>query len=84
MLNRYAWSLDTYVDYAWRDLLSLAVLLVVLLVLEALVVQMSCLAYEFRLVQRCNVSHMRLFSVFLALPSATVRIMTQRQLQVWG
>eukprot|EP00878_Enallax_costatus_P025839 GHUV01027676.1.p1 GENE.GHUV01027676.1~~GHUV01027676.1.p1 ORF type:complete len:1421 (+),score=378.88 GHUV01027676.1:621-4883(+) len=82
IFDGYAWSLDTYVDYAWKDLLSLAVLLIILLVVEALVVQMSCMAYEFRLVQQCNVSHMRLFSVFLALPSATVRIMTQRQLQV--
>jgi hypothetical protein len=40
------------------------------------------MAYEFWLLQRCNVSHMRLFSVFLALPSATVRLMAARQLQV--
>lgn len=33
---------------------------------------MGCLAYEFYLLQKCNVAHMRLFSVFLALPSATV------------
>jgi hypothetical protein len=41
--------------------------------MQALLVQMSCMAYEFYLLQKCNVSHMRLFSVFLALPSATVR-----------
>jgi hypothetical protein len=40
------------------------------------------MAYELYLLQRCNVSHMRLFSVFLALPSATVRLMAARQLQV--
>jgi hypothetical protein len=50
--------------------------------LQALVVQLGCMAYEFYLLQRCNVSHMRLFSVFLALPSATVRLMAARQLQV--
>jgi hypothetical protein len=38
--------------------------------------------YEFYLLQHCTVSHMRLFSVFLALPSATVRLMAARQLQV--
>jgi hypothetical protein len=40
--------------------------------MQAMVVQMGCLAYEFYLLQKCNVAHMRLFSVFLALPSATV------------
>jgi hypothetical protein len=50
--------------------------------LQALAVQLGCMAYEFYLLQRCNVSHMRLFSVFLALPSATVRLMAARQLQV--
>jgi len=35
---------------------------------------MTCLAYQFVLLQRCNVSHMRLFSCFLALPSATVSV----------
>jgi hypothetical protein len=40
--------------------------------MQAVVVQMGCLAYEFYLLQNCNVAHMRLFSVFLALPSATV------------
>ena len=43
------------------------------LMLQAAVVQLSCMAYEFLLLQRCNVAHMRMFSVFLALPSATVR-----------
>ena len=42
------------------------------LMLQAVVVQLSCMAYEFVLLQRCNVAHMRMFSVFLALPSATV------------
>jgi hypothetical protein len=42
--------------------------------LQAAVVQLSCMAYEFLLLQRCNVAHMRMFSVFLALPSATVRV----------
>jgi hypothetical protein len=53
-----------------------------MLFLQAAAVQLGCMAYEFWLLQRCNVSHMRLFSVFLALPSATVRLMAARQLQV--
>eukprot|EP00879_Flechtneria_rotunda_P009748 GHRR01010197.1.p2 GENE.GHRR01010197.1~~GHRR01010197.1.p2 ORF type:complete len:816 (+),score=239.63 GHRR01010197.1:4977-7424(+) len=78
----YSWSLDTFVDFAWLDLSRLSTVLIVLLVVEAVVVQLSCMAYQFYLLQRCNVSHMRLFSVFLALPSATVRLMAQRHMQV--
>ncbi|WIA14495.1 hypothetical protein OEZ85_003017 [Tetradesmus obliquus] len=82
LFSGYAWTLDTFVDYTWRDLTGLSLTIVLLLVVEALVVQLGCMAYEFYLLQRCNVSHMRLFSVFLALPSATVRLMAARQLQV--
>jgi hypothetical protein len=40
------------------------------------------MVYEFVLVQRVNIAHMRLFSVFLALPSATVRFLAQRNMVV--
>lgn len=50
--------------------------------MQAVVVQLACMLYEAVLVQATNVAHMRLFSVFLALPSATVRFMTASQLQV--
>lgn len=72
IFNGYAWSLDTFVDFTWQDLTKLSVVIIVLLVIEAVIVQLSCMAYEFILLQRCNVSHMRLYSVFLTLPSATV------------
>jgi hypothetical protein len=49
---------------------------------QALVVQLGCMIYQAYLLQRCNMAHMRLFSVFLALPSGTVRIMTTQQMQV--
>lgn len=32
--RRYAWSLDTYVEYAWTNLLKMSVLLLAMLVLE--------------------------------------------------
>jgi hypothetical protein len=44
------------------------------LLMQAVGVQMSCMAYQFVLLQKCNVSHMRFFSVFLTLPSATVSV----------
>eukprot|EP00878_Enallax_costatus_P032405 GHUV01035610.1.p1 GENE.GHUV01035610.1~~GHUV01035610.1.p1 ORF type:complete len:363 (+),score=121.72 GHUV01035610.1:211-1299(+) len=78
----YAWSLDTFVDYSWHNMLSLGRVIIILAVVEVVLIQLSCIVYEFFLLQKCNVSHMRLFSVFLALPSATIRLMAQRQLQV--
>lgn len=49
---------------------------------QTVVVQLSCMVYEFVLVQHVNVAHMRLFSVFLALPSATVRLLAQRRMAI--
>lgn len=42
------------------------------LYVQVLIVHISCMAYEFFLLQRCNIANMRVFTVFLALPSATV------------
>ncbi|KAI8474715.1 MAG: hypothetical protein J3K34DRAFT_518018 [Monoraphidium minutum] len=78
----YAWSLDTFVDYAWGSLGQLKIVLVVLLVVEAICVQMTCMACLTMLIKAANGQHMRRFSVFLALPSATLRIMASRQLMV--
>lgn len=38
--------------------------------------------YEFILIKAANSEAMKRFSVFLALPSATIRSMASRQLQV--
>ncbi|WIA20263.1 hypothetical protein OEZ85_006098 [Tetradesmus obliquus] len=78
----YAWSLDTFVDYTLADLASLSSIIIVMMVVEALVVQLGCMVHQAYLLQRCNMAHMRVFSVFLALPSATVRIMATQQMQV--
>lgn len=42
---------------------------------QAVFVQMSCMTYEFLLLQRSNVANMRMFSVLLALRSAAVRML---------
>ncbi|KIY98973.1 hypothetical protein MNEG_8988 [Monoraphidium neglectum] len=78
----YTWSLDTFVDYAWDSLGKLKVVLVVLLVVETLCVQMTCMGLLTLLIRAANAQHMHRFSVFLALPSATLRIMASRQLMV--
>ncbi|GBF92718.1 hypothetical protein Rsub_05087, partial [Raphidocelis subcapitata] len=78
----YAWSLDTFVDYSWSRLGQLNTVLIVLLVVETLCVQITCMALLTLLVRSANGQHMRRFSVFLALPSATLRAMASRQLVV--
>lgn len=50
--------------------------------LQALLVQITTMSYEFLLLRAANCEAMKRFSVFLALPSATVRSMASRQLQV--
>eukprot|EP00878_Enallax_costatus_P031254 GHUV01034161.1.p1 GENE.GHUV01034161.1~~GHUV01034161.1.p1 ORF type:complete len:160 (+),score=58.26 GHUV01034161.1:592-1071(+) len=74
--------MDTFVDFCWQDMLSLAYAAVTLLVIEVVVVHATCIVYELWLAQRCNMAHAKIFSTFLALPTATVRQMTQRPLQV--
>ncbi|GBF97004.1 hypothetical protein Rsub_09801 [Raphidocelis subcapitata] len=82
IFDGYSWSLDVQVDMSWLQLASLNTVLIVLLVVEALAVQLACMAYQFLLVRAVNAQHMRRFSVFLALPSATVRVMAARRMVV--
>ncbi|KAF8055488.1 tmcC [Scenedesmus sp. PABB004] len=81
LFEGYMWSLDVFVDYAWSQLGTLNNVLVVLLIVECFLVQLSTICYEFVLVKAANCEAMKRFSVFLALPSATIRSMASRQLQ---
>lgn len=47
-----------------------------------MVVQPLCIGYEFFLLKLSQQQHMKRFSAFLGLPSATLRIMATRQVQV--
>ena len=49
---------------------------------QAIVIQPMCMAYEFFLLKLVQREHMKRFSIILALPSATIRAMASRQLQV--
>jgi len=46
------------------------------------VVLFTCVLYEFLLVKAADVEAMKRFSVLLALPTAAVRSMASRQMQV--
>eukprot|EP00775_Hariotina_reticulata_P009651 gene9651-9811_t len=78
----YSHSQDYFVDYAWNQLGSLQYVLVALLVVEVMVVVAFGSSYEFYLLRAADWENMRRFSVFLALPSATIRGMASRMMQV--
>lgn len=81
LFKGYSWTLDVYVDYAWQQFGSLNIVLMILLALEA-VVQLAGMLYEFILLKGANSEAMKRCSVLLALPSATIRSVASRQLQV--
>lgn len=57
LFQGYSWSLDTFVDYAWQDLLKLSINIIVLLVVEVSACHpavISCRVYSF--VHLCQLS----------------------------
>lgn len=81
LFKGYVWTLDVYVDFAWAQFGSLSIALIILLSLE-LGVQILCTMYELFILNMANAEGMKHCSVFLALPSATIRSVASRQLQV--
>ena len=77
-----SWALDLQVEHSLQQLGTLSAVLLALLFLEAIVVQALGMARQFALVRGANAQHMRRFSVFLALPSATIRVMSTRRVAV--
>ena len=43
IFSGYAWSLDTFVDYAWSSLGQLKTVLIILLIVETICVQVTCM-----------------------------------------
>ncbi len=52
---------------------------VALLAIEAVIALTLCMGWQYVLLKTANSEHIRRFSVFLALPSATIRAMAMRQ-----
>jgi hypothetical protein len=63
---------------AWEHLGGLHTVLLALLVVEVVVVQLGVLAWQLSLVRGVREVHTRLFTAFLALPSAVMRSMASR------
>eukprot|EP00198_Chlamydomonas_reinhardtii_P005487 XP_001694823.1 predicted protein [Chlamydomonas reinhardtii] len=75
----YAKSLDLLVNAAWKSVDRLRLTLIVLLVVEALVIQMSCLVYEWVLVQRLESSRLVAILAMLGLPGPILRQLATKE-----
>ncbi len=84
MFEGYKLSLDLMAKNAFTMLFGLHDALIVLLVVEAVVVNVLALSYLFLLLKNVGAQHMRCFAPFLALPSAVMRTMASRPCQVGG
>eukprot|EP00775_Hariotina_reticulata_P003515 gene3515-3785_t len=82
IFSGYSWSMDVFVDYAWNQLGTLNSVLVALLVIEALLVSVTAMGYEFLLLKASDIEAMKRFSVLLTLPTATIRSMASRMMPV--
>lgn len=71
-------GMDLMVLRAWNQLGGLHTVLLTLLVVEVAVVQLGVLIYQFIIVRDIRNRHTRLFTIFLALPSAVMRTMASR------
>ncbi|KAG2443480.1 hypothetical protein HXX76_001833 [Chlamydomonas incerta] len=82
LFKAYAHSLDLLVDAAWKSVDTLTVTLIVLLVVEALVIQVACLIYEWYLVQ--TLEHARLTGIvaMVGLPGPILRQLATKEAKV--
>eukprot|EP00775_Hariotina_reticulata_P013181 gene13181-13312_t len=78
----YIVSLDMYVRFCWRLLGGLRTQVAILMVVELMLIGLTAMAAQMYLTRQVSVQRMACFSVFLALPSATVRAMATQPIQV--
>ncbi|GIL74348.1 hypothetical protein Vretifemale_4277, partial [Volvox reticuliferus] len=80
----YATSLDELMAAAWSSLDDLRTVLIVVLVVEVVAVQLTCLSYEWLLMQRLE--RVRLMGVLsmLGLPGPVLRQMGNKEIKVLG
>ncbi|KAG2450421.1 hypothetical protein HYH02_004923 [Chlamydomonas schloesseri] len=82
LFSSYAHSLDLLVDSAWKSVDELKQVLIVLLVVEGLVVQLSCLVYEWVLVQRLERARVYPLLAMVGLPGPVLRQMGSKDAQL--
>jgi uncharacterized membrane protein len=84
LYDQYTLSLDWLVTRAYHRISNTTHILVVLLVVEAGALGLMCLLYNYLLVKASNRAHMVAFTVLLSFPSALIRTMASKPLQVDG
>ncbi|KAG2423934.1 hypothetical protein HXX76_014875 [Chlamydomonas incerta] len=82
LFDVYAKSLDLLVNAAWQSVDRLKLTLIVLLVAEALVIQMCCLIYEWVLVQRLESSRLVAMLAMLGLPGPILRQLATKEAKI--
>eukprot|EP00879_Flechtneria_rotunda_P022137 GHRR01023358.1.p1 GENE.GHRR01023358.1~~GHRR01023358.1.p1 ORF type:complete len:763 (+),score=195.35 GHRR01023358.1:255-2291(+) len=82
VFDAYAYSLDLYCRYVWKQLGSLGGIMTGLLVAEFVFIALAVIAWQLDLVRQVAGQRMACFSVFLALPTATLRALVTAPCQV--
>ncbi|EFJ46271.1 hypothetical protein VOLCADRAFT_93382 [Volvox carteri f. nagariensis] len=78
----YATSLDELMAAAWASLDNLKTVLIIVLVVEVLVVQLSCLGYEWLLMHRLERARLMGMLSMVGLPGPVLRQMGSREVKV--
>ena len=82
LFEGYKLSLDLMASNTFQKLYGLHNVLIILLIVEAVVVNVLVLSYLFLLLKNVGAQHMRCFAPVLALPSAVMRTMASRPCKV--
>nr|ACF39778.1 PAS domain sensory protein FXL1 [Chlamydomonas reinhardtii] len=82
LFKAYAHSLDLLVDAAWKSVDTLIVTLIVLLVVEALVIQVACLIYEWYMVQKMEHARLTGILAMVGLPGPILRQLATKEAKV--
>ncbi|KAG2443202.1 hypothetical protein HYH02_009279 [Chlamydomonas schloesseri] len=82
LFKAYAHSLDLLVDAAWKSVDTLTVTLIVLLVVEALVIQVACLIYEWYMVQKLERARLTGILAMVGLPGPILRQLATKEAKV--
>ncbi|KAG2497251.1 hypothetical protein HYH03_004835 [Edaphochlamys debaryana] len=82
LFEGYAKSLDYLVKAAWESVDELRLTLIILLAAEALVIQLSCLVYEWILVQRLEGARLTGVLAMYGLPGPVLRQLATREAKI--
>ncbi|GIL60940.1 hypothetical protein Vafri_15743 [Volvox africanus] len=82
LFQSYTVSLDYLASMAWKDVATLQNSLLIILLVEAVAVQLSCILYEWWLVRRVELRRCGTLLVPLGLPTPVLKLLSTRPLVV--